>query len=194
MNPLAAGKVHHGAILQVRVQFDLVGGDGLGTDRGNGLFEQRDGEIRHADLPGQAQCLGLGQCGHEFGHRNRALGGRPVDQRQVDMVGAQFAQAFAQAGNQLVGREVVGPDLGGDKQLVARHAAFGDGLADLCFVAVDLRGVDGPVAQFERGAHRINHHLAFEAESTEAQCRYAHVWSPCVERHAGRAVSNPWPL
>jgi hypothetical protein len=48
-----------------------------------------------------------------------------VDQRQVDMVGAQLVQAGFQAGNQLVARELVGPDLGGDEQLAARHAAVG---------------------------------------------------------------------
>ncbi|MNW05612.1 hypothetical protein D3C71_2018810 [compost metagenome] len=69
------------------------------------------------------------------------------------MVGAQLGQALAQARQQSVGGMVVDPDLGGDEQFVARYTGFGDCLADLGFIAVDLRGVDGAIAELEGVAH-----------------------------------------
>ncbi|MNJ72650.1 hypothetical protein D3C77_693360 [compost metagenome] len=101
-----------------------------------------------------------------------------MDQQQVDVVGAQFLQAVAQAGDQLVGGVVFDPDLGGDEQLFALDAAFGDGLADVGFVLVDLRGVDDPVAQFQGRLDRIDDGLAGEAEGAEAEGWNAHGSAP----------------
>ncbi|MCY1382065.1 hypothetical protein D9M69_700470 [compost metagenome] len=92
-----------------------------------------------------------------------------MDQRQVDVGCAQLLQAFLQAWNQLVLGVVGGPDLGGDEDLVARHAALGDGLADLGFVLIDLRRVDQAVAEFEAGLDRVDDDLVFQAEGAEAE-------------------------
>ncbi|MNP58861.1 hypothetical protein D3C76_1538130 [compost metagenome] len=47
-------------------------------------------------------------------------------------------------------------------------------MADLGFVAVDLRGIDGPVAKLQSSAHRIDDHLVFEPEGAEAEGRDSH--------------------
>jgi hypothetical protein len=62
LDALALRELDHFAVLQVRVQFDLVSGDVLGADGGDGLFHQVDGEVRYPDLPGQAQLPGFEQA------------------------------------------------------------------------------------------------------------------------------------
>ena len=68
MDALALCELHHFAVLQVRVQFDLICSDVLGTDGGNRFFHQGDGEVGHADLLGQALSFGLQQRAHELCH------------------------------------------------------------------------------------------------------------------------------
>ncbi|MCY1440769.1 hypothetical protein D9M71_570540 [compost metagenome] len=101
-----------------------------------------------------------------------------MDQQQVDVVAAQFLQAVAQARDQLGGGVVFDPDLGGDEQLAARHAAFGDGLAHFGFVLVDLGGIDDAVADCQGGLDRVDDGLAGEAEGAEAEGRNAHGVAP----------------
>ncbi|MNG05045.1 hypothetical protein D3C84_882170 [compost metagenome] len=101
-----------------------------------------------------------------------------MDQSQVQVVGAQFAQALLQAWDQLVSGQVLGPDLAGQKQLIAGHATGSDRLANLGFVAVNLRRVDGPVTKRQSLADRVDHDLVFEAESTEAEQGNGHVKAP----------------
>lgn len=60
--PWLFGKLGHLAVLQVRVQLNLVGGNVFGTHRANGFFHQRDGEVGHTDCLGQALLLGFQQC------------------------------------------------------------------------------------------------------------------------------------
>src|SRR5690349_14161308 len=78
---------------------------------------------------------------HRFGDRHRASRGGPVDQGQVELLEAQLAQAFFEARDQGLACQVFGPDLGGDENLAARHAAACQGVADFQLVAVDLGGV-----------------------------------------------------
>jgi hypothetical protein len=47
-------------------------------------------------------------------------------------------------------REMVGPDLGGDKHLIPPDARGAQPLADLAFVLIDLRGIDMAVTEFQR--------------------------------------------
>ncbi|MNT32278.1 hypothetical protein D3C72_1681510 [compost metagenome] len=157
------------AVLQVRVQFDLVGGDVLGTDGRNRLLHQVDGEVGHADLPGQAQALGFEQGAHEFCDRHLIVRRRPVDQGQVQVIGPQFAQAFFQTVDQAITGQVGDPDLAGDEQFVTGDAAGSDGFADVGLVLVDLCGIDHPVAERQGGAHRIDDHLALQAKGTQAE-------------------------
>ncbi|MCY1452321.1 hypothetical protein D9M71_692320 [compost metagenome] len=92
-----------------------------------------------------------------------------MDQGQVQAVGLQFVQALLQAVDQAILGEVGDPDLAGDEQVFAGNPAGGDGLADVGFVFVDLRGVDDPVTQFQGVAHRIDDHLALQAKRTQAE-------------------------
>ena len=92
-----------------------------------------------------------------------------MDQRQVDPLQAQALQAFLQAGNHPAAAEVLGPDFGGDEQLVTRHVAGGYGLADRGLVAVDLRRVDMPITQLQAGTHRVDGHLVLEAEGAKTE-------------------------
>ncbi|MNL34385.1 hypothetical protein D3C87_1563560 [compost metagenome] len=162
-------------VLQIGAEFDLVGGDGVSAHGGDGFPGFGDGEVRDADLAGQALRLGVGQRAHAFRDRHAIAGRGPVDQGQVHVVGAQLGQAVLQAGYKLVLRHVGHPDFRGDEQVCARHAGFCDGLADLGFVFVDLRGVDGAVADVQRVAHGINDDLALQAECADAELGNAHV-------------------
>jgi hypothetical protein len=85
------------------------------------------------------------------------------------LIGAQLREAVFQARHQLILGVVVRPDLGGDEEVVARHAAFGNRLAHFGFVAVDLRGVDHAVAHVQAVLHRVDDHLALQAEGAEAE-------------------------
>ena len=162
------------AALQVGRQFDLVGGDFAFADHGDGLLGQRDVEIRDADPARQSLRLGVGQRRHEFGQCDTVVRRRPVDQGQVDLVDAQLGQAVAQTWQQGVAAIIGGPDLGGDEDVVARHSALDDGLADFGLVAVDLGGVDGAIAQFEGAADRVDDGLAGQAERADAEGRDGH--------------------
>ena len=169
MDAVPGGKVHHGLILKVGAEFHLVGGDLARTSDVDGLLHQRHREVGHPDLRRQPLLFGLHQRTQRVGERHCAVFGRPVDQRQVHLVGAQSGQAVFQAGNHLVSRRVVLPDLGGDEHLGARHAAGRHGPAHVGFIAVDLRGVDGAVAQGQRRRYRVDDDLVLEAKRAQTQ-------------------------
>ena len=101
-----------------------------------------------------------------------------MDQSQVHVIRAQLFQALVQAGDQLGGAVVVGPDFGGDKQLIACHTAVGDGLADFGFVAINLCSVDGAVAHVLRIAYGVDSGLALQAEGASTKGRDGHGSAP----------------
>jgi hypothetical protein len=78
-------------------------------------------EVRHADRAHQALVA-------HFDHRLPGFDieilarHRPVDQNQVEPVDADALQASLDRGPGLVAALVTVPDLGGDEDLVARHA------------------------------------------------------------------------
>jgi len=156
-------------VLQVGVQFDLVGSDVLGAHGCDGLLHQVDGEVGNTNLARQAHAFGFQQLPHELGDGHLVFRRWPVDQGQVQVIGLELAQAFLEAWDQLAFGEIGDPDLAGDKQLIPWDATVGDSLADICFVLVDLRGVDGAVAQFKAGADGVDHHLALQAKGAEAE-------------------------
>ena len=73
-----------------------------------------------------------------------------MQQQQVDLGQAQPRQALLGRSLEIVGREMRGPDLGGEEYLVALHAGGAQALADLALVLVDLRGVDVAIAEPQR--------------------------------------------
>ena len=67
---------------------------------------------------------------------------------------------------------VLGGHLGGNKQLVASHAAGADALADAGLVAIGLRGVDHAVANghgvlHRRGGSRVVHEPRAQAQARD---------------------------
>jgi hypothetical protein len=72
-----------------------------------------------------------------------------VDQVQVEVVEAESGQRLFEGSLGAVLAAVLDPQLGGDKQLLPRDGAVGDGPADGRFVAVRLRGVEVAVADGE---------------------------------------------
>jgi len=143
----------HRVLGQVRVHLDLV-------DRGRdlGLLVQPPDvvrlEVRHADGPGPAVPVELLQS-PPGRHEVTAVPGRqrPVDQEQVDVIGAQCLQAVVERPARVVREVVRVAQLGGEEDLAAGHAGLGDRLADFLLVPVRLRGVDMPVADLQGGAH-----------------------------------------
>ena len=130
------------------MQFDLVDRwrDAGGIDQ---PFQVGLGEIGHADRTGAAVFLHLDH-GAPGVHELVAARHRPVDQIQVHVGQAELFQAFI---HRLVGGiepVPVVPQLGGDEQILARHARRAQPGAHAGFVAVDRGGVHRTVAGRQR--------------------------------------------
>lgn len=78
---------------------------------------------------------------------SQVVAGRLVDVEQVNRVGIQQFQALVHRAVLLIDR---GPQLGGDKDLVPRHAGFFDAAAHGPLVQVAVGGVHHSVAQLQR--------------------------------------------
>ena len=145
--------------------------------RGNhvGVLEQRfdvmDVIVAHADGTGAALFVELL---HLFPHAEVTVvfTDRPVDQIEIDVIGAQALQRCGKGSLFVFGADFVVPELGGDPDLVARNAAVLNGAADRCFVAIDRCGVDVAIACVQRPAHRIVGFFAvFGTEYAQTQNR-----------------------
>ena len=68
-NIMFACERNHFFVLQVGMQFDLIGRNPVAAHGIDGFTHQRNGEIGYADLAGQALLLCLCQCAHEFSDR-----------------------------------------------------------------------------------------------------------------------------
>ena len=129
------------------MHLELVADQRLGRQR-HRLVEQRDVEIRHADVARHAGLLDLAQRAERFGQRHLRV--RPVQQQEIDLGQPQLHQAVLGGAHELARRKMRRPDLGGDEHLVARHAGGAQPLAHLALVVVHLRGVDVAVAEPQR--------------------------------------------
>jgi hypothetical protein len=76
-----------------------------------------------------------------------------VDQVQVDLVDAQAPEAARGLGDGIFAPQV---ELGGDEDVLARHAAVAQPLAHALLVAVGLGGVDMAVPGLERPPHGVH--------------------------------------
>lgn len=65
--------------------------------------------------------------------------------------------------------ELVHPDLGGEEDVAAGYTGAGNRLADLRLVAVDLRGVNVPEAEFDCLRQNAQHVVSRHAEGAEAE-------------------------
>ncbi len=165
---------HHLAVLQQRVDLHLLVGDGARPQDLDGLFELGHGKVGDPDLAGQAPGLGLGQLLQIDRHRHLIFGGGPVDQRQIQIVGAQFFQAHLQARDHLARAELAGPHLGGQVDILAGHAALAHQLAHFSLVGVDLGGIDMAVAKLEPLQQGVAQGLAGQAKGTKTQVGHLH--------------------
>src|SRR6185437_3887339 len=129
-------------------------------------------EVGHADRAGPPVAVELlqGLPGrHEVAVVPR--GQRPVDQEQVDVVGAERLQRYLECDPGVVGQVRVVAQLAGDEHIAAVKPGLRDGLADLLLVAVALRGVDVPVAGLQRRHHGLDRVLRLDLEDAEAELR-----------------------
>jgi hypothetical protein len=78
---------------------------------------------------------------------------RPVHEQHVDMIQPKIAQAHPDAFEKSVGGKIVRMDFGRYTEFVARNADFRQRRADICFVAVHLRGVEGAISGIGRRRH-----------------------------------------
>ena len=95
------------------------------------------------------------------------LGIGPVDQQQIDARHLELLDAVARRALEVAGAQVARPDLGGDEDLVARHARGAKPLAHRLLVAVHRRGVDVPVAE----PHRLVDHPRRRSCRAGPRCR-----------------------
>lgn len=148
---------HQVSVLQVRMELDLIDGwpnFGSLEDRLEVWLE----EVADPD------ALRLPTCGHLFQLRPFLLElgivtfgeERRVDQVEVDIVQPQLFQTRIDGGRDICD---VGNHLGGDEELVTRHAALLDGVAQLLFRVVDLGAVQVRVSRLDRQLGGIDQFL-----------------------------------
>lgn len=65
-----------------------------------------------------------------------------MNERQIQIVGAQLFQAQLQARDHLARAELADPHLGGQVDILAGHAAFVHQAAHFGLVVIDLGGID----------------------------------------------------
>src|SRR3954452_7554550 len=80
---------------------------------------------------------------------------RAMDEHHVEVVEAGPGQRLVDGGRGLLERFHLSGELGGHEYLFAGYAAGADSLADACFVAVRLCGVDMAVPNRRRVSHRL---------------------------------------
>jgi hypothetical protein len=181
----------HVVLSQVQVHLDLVNGrDDLGLTvqppQVVGL------EVGDADGPGPALAVELFQRPPGL-HEVAAVPGRrrPVDQEQVDVLGAERLERLFEGLAGLVGLVRIVAQLAGDEDLTAVQARPGDGLAHLGLVAVHLGGVDVPVPGLERRAHRHHRVLRLDLEDAEAELRDGLTVGQRDVRNGSRGKNSP---
>ena len=113
------------------------------------LVEQRDVEIRHADVARETVALGLGERAHGLLQRDRGV--RPVHQQQVDIVDAEIGEALVDRAGEIGGAQIFVRHLGAEEDVAARHAGRAHAFADVALAAVFPRRVDVAIAELERG-------------------------------------------
>ena len=160
-------------------QLDLIDrGDDFGSRQQ--LFEMRTKEIAHAD---RLDSTFAGQLLQRPPRLESAVGNRPVEQVEIDVIETQSRQAGVKRFERGLVTLVIVPELGRHKDLVARDAAAPDRVTHVAFVSVDARGVDMAVARLERGFHRRARFLSragFENAQTEARNHDAVVEGQCL--------------
>src|SRR5688572_13622198 len=125
------------------MKLDLVDGRyGLGVSEQ--LSEMLYGEIAHSDRKGVSllpQFLENSPASHSLAHRI-------VNQIKVDVIEFEPAQTLFE---RTCGISMLAiPELGRDKNLLARNPARPDGGADALLIVVERSGIDMPITGFQR--------------------------------------------
>ena len=166
-------KLGHGfvrrALLVERVRLDLVD---RGRHLGEGAYvrEPLGVEVGDADGAELAGAIGVLHGAPRAGVVSHGL----VEQHEVDVVGAERAQALVDRGGGPLVVHVGDPDLRGHEDLVAGHVALRDGGSHAGFVSVGLRGVDEAVARGERLGHAALGVLGRRLVHAEAEHGHLH--------------------
>src|SRR5262245_2708320 len=114
----------------------------------HGLFDQRDGEVRYADVAGKPRTLDLAERAECVAQRDLRVG--PMQKEQVDAREPQPFQACLRRALEIARRIVRRPYLGGDEDFLARDARGAQPLPYFAFVVVKLGGIDVAVAEPQR--------------------------------------------
>jgi hypothetical protein len=96
-----------------------------------------------------------------------------VNEQEIDLFHCKPREAALCGDQQIVFRDVVGPDLGRYEQILARHAAAADAFTDLNFIAMHGRCIDVPIARLDRRAHSCAADIFAQLERAEATRRNA---------------------
>ena len=146
-HPVPAAGRDHLRLIDERMHLDLIADQRL-VRKLHGLFDQRDGEVRYADVAGKSRALDLAEGAERVAQRDLRVG--PMQQKQVDVREPQSLQTCLRRALEIAGGKVRRPYLRGDKDVLARDACGAQPLPHLAFVIVKLGGVDVPVAELQR--------------------------------------------
>ena len=115
----------------------------------------------------------------------------PVNQVQVNVVGAQLLQGSLKRLESALVTLVRVPQLGGEEDIFASHVGVSDSAAHARLVVVSSGGVDVAVANLQGGAHNLLGDLVLNLPYAVAQLRNG---SAVVELYIGYVVSHDAPF
>jgi hypothetical protein len=145
---------------------ELIGHDGRFGEP-DGLRHQLTVEITDADMTYLAGLRGGVESCDLVAQRHIRIG--PMEQQQVNVVGAQFAETLVdRSGEGALG--VVGhPHLGGQEEVRTVKPRCLNALANLLFISIDLGRVDMAEASAERRGNGPQHVLTRHPMRAEAE-------------------------
>ena len=161
----------HRLLVQEGMVFHLVADD-VRAVLLHRFAHQRDREVGDADVAHLARALQVRQRAQGLRERHPVV--RPVDQQQVEIVGAQLRQAVLGRRRQVGVVQLVHPHLGGQEHPVARHFGVADAGTHGLLVAVHLGRIDVAIADRQRRLHHLAAALPLEREGAETECWHAH--------------------
>ena len=119
--------------------FDLIGHQRMSGHRRRRAHHPgiviADSDMPHfSGIDGPIETLDL------FAERHPAA--RPMDEKEINIVGLQFHQTFIDRGHEFWPRVIVDPHFRGDEDLISLDAGFAYGGADITFVPIHLCCID----------------------------------------------------
>src|SRR5688572_17667595 len=96
-----------------------------------------------------------------------------MDEEEIDMLHAQLLEAVLQRMDEMPAAEIVASDLGDEIDFLALDAGFGDRLAHILLIVIELCGVDMAKPQIERHGDTVTAFGTRERIGPIAQKGYA---------------------